>query len=196
MNAGLQLSRSSAAGANRCLRVTCRQLRTRQTNGSFRSLRPDESTSFRQESRRNRRHRTREPSRCRHGVSKNEDVAGERLLVEHGLHLRTPDRRSRDAYRSRRLPARSWSRYEVQSLAQALKDRAAAHGISTALDTDHRLSRKLRMSDRAGGNGASAHQLASCVSASTSSHACNPEAKLCTRPWTQPTRRARMHVAT
>src|ERR1700679_811100 len=67
-----------------------RQLRTRQTNGSFCSLRPDESSSFKTLGKQTQPV-TIEPKNL-HDVatasSENEDMTGERLLVENCLHLR------------------------------------------------------------------------------------------------------------
>jgi hypothetical protein len=67
-----------------------RQLRTRQTNGPFCSLRPDESSSFKTLGKQTQPV-TIEPENLHHvatASSENEDVTGERLLVEHRLHLR------------------------------------------------------------------------------------------------------------
>jgi len=68
-----------------------RQLCASQTNGSFGSLRPDESSSF-QTLREKTKSVAVEPQQL-HDVAtpatKNKDMTGERLLLEHCLHLRT-----------------------------------------------------------------------------------------------------------
>ena len=56
-----------------------------------------------------------------------------------------------------RLQAISSSLCEVQSLAQALKDRTQQHRICAALDADHRSARKLDV-DRTGLAGCAARQ--------------------------------------
>ena len=68
-------------------------------------------------------------------------------------------------------PAKSSSRYEVQSLAQTLKNRTQQRGISAALDTDHRPSRKLDV-DRAGAGRLMLVGRLPCLRLTRSSH-CN-----------------------
>jgi hypothetical protein len=68
-----------------------RKLRTRQTHSSFRSLRPDESSSL-QTLGKEAQAVAIEPEKLDHVASapaKDKDVAGERLLLQHRLHLRT-----------------------------------------------------------------------------------------------------------
>jgi hypothetical protein len=67
------------------------ELRTRQAHGSFRSLRPDESSSL-QPLGKQAQAVSVEPEKLDHVASapaKDEHVAGERLLLKHRLHLRT-----------------------------------------------------------------------------------------------------------
>ena len=67
-----------------------RQLRTRQTNGAFRSLRPDESAPFQTLGKQTKAVAI-EPENfydVATAPSENKDVTGERLLLEHSLHLR------------------------------------------------------------------------------------------------------------
>jgi hypothetical protein len=67
-----------------------RQLRTRQTDGSFRSLRPDESAPLQTLGEQTQAIAI-EPENfydVATAASEYEYMTGERLLVEHGLHLR------------------------------------------------------------------------------------------------------------
>jgi hypothetical protein len=67
-----------------------RQLRTRQTNGAFRSLQPDESAPFQTLGKQTKAVAI-EPENfydVATAPSENKDVTGERLLLEHSLHLR------------------------------------------------------------------------------------------------------------
>ena len=122
-----------------------RQLRTRQTNGSFRSLRPDESASLQTlgETDIARRHRTREALRCRLGVLGKRRRDRRTAARSARSALAHSDHRSRAACRSRRPRARSSFRCGVRSLAQALKDRTQQRRIGAALHADQRPAWKL-----------------------------------------------------
>jgi len=68
-----------------------RKLRSRQANRTFGGLRPDKSSSFKTLGKQTQAVSV--PPQELHNVAsaapKNEDVSGERLLVQHGLYLRT-----------------------------------------------------------------------------------------------------------
>ena len=67
------------------------ELRTRQQDGSFRSLRPDESASLQTLGKQTKAVAIK-PEKLDHvapSSAKDKDMAGERLLLQHRLHLRT-----------------------------------------------------------------------------------------------------------
>ncbi len=99
MNTGeSHLSLTLRAAAPRCARSPPinafqkhRKLRSRQANRTFGGLRPDKSSSFKTLGKQTQAVSV--PPQKLHKVAsaapKNEDVSGERLLFENGLHLRT-----------------------------------------------------------------------------------------------------------
>ena len=124
-----------------------RKLRTRQTHGSFRSLRPDESASL-QTLGKQAQAVAIEPEKLDHVASapaKDKDMAGERLLLQHRLHLRTQAIETTPHIRHAGGNPDLRSRAKLDHLRKLSRIERNNEPIGTALDADHCPARKLDM---------------------------------------------------